>query len=885
VRSCPFASPRAFTRMSATNAAVEDAMAGDGVPSAAPVPCIAPITAPRPSQLHVASPAASACAVSLPVVPGAAAGVSSGERADSAGENTAATARAAAPTGALRSGVPYASPVCSGAGPTAGGQAGGPTVASAEGLAQGPGAYGDSFSEVLPMASPSCTTKHYYIGDEPKETGDANSLVTVACVGQPVATVAMSPRAVLAPPLSVPTNRGQDAPMIGRFTVFTPDRAAEDTTPRPLDSHRGGASGGSDTAAAIPSDDTGAEPIGPNSPPPPSTGPSTSPRPSEGSVGTRVQRLGRFTIIPATSSTDINDNATDFDSSTTADSEFLCAERPDGFGVRLLDLDFPAVLEMHKEIGMLFERMRAQVFRALGGQASGAGDGAEAPQAPVGPSPPVVTPSGALAAHQMQPGQGLPPASAPLVSPSAQQLQVSRLAATGRASTGTAAIPRTSVGGGSSGSGSAPEAGPVAAAAALAAAATAVAAEPGARPRHDEVINLWAALGEPLHHETKRNRFLEEENKKLKREIVLRERELQELLELQRRAHVHRFPSESLSSAPPARSSSETSTGTSTPTGGPSSGMAVLAAASTAATAPAASIHPAAGVPLAPGVATLVAPAPLALSSSASPVPSGSSSLVSQGTTVAMASVPHGTLGSSLVATAAANSSSAPALLVSAVCSASSAPTAQSGASSGAFTVVSARTASTLAVGATAAQEGAAVGGTGAAQAIGATPPTSAQAPSASPVVGGRPEGASFGPSSRYSAQSSGSPPRSSSSTAQAALEGAMLKAASSLGSGGSNSGGGGTQLFPQAAQGYRQMDSEQILRIPHSQSLPQLTQQCPLGMEHNSRMEGCSPDVQCYGPPETYRSWRMQGMTNASRSERPPACAETLADRLLDPC
>lgn len=45
----------------------------------------------------------------------------------------------------------------------------------------------------------------------------------------------------------------------------------------------------------------------------------------------------------------------------------------------------------------------------------------------------------------------------------------------------------------------------------------------------DEVLNQWETLGKPIEHTTKRNRALEEENKRLKKEVALKSQELQEL--------------------------------------------------------------------------------------------------------------------------------------------------------------------------------------------------------------------------------------------------------------------------------------------------------------------------------------------------------------------
>jgi len=45
----------------------------------------------------------------------------------------------------------------------------------------------------------------------------------------------------------------------------------------------------------------------------------------------------------------------------------------------------------------------------------------------------------------------------------------------------------------------------------------------------DEVLNQWETLGKPIEHTTKRNRALEEENKRLKKEVALKTQELQEL--------------------------------------------------------------------------------------------------------------------------------------------------------------------------------------------------------------------------------------------------------------------------------------------------------------------------------------------------------------------
>jgi len=52
----------------------------------------------------------------------------------------------------------------------------------------------------------------------------------------------------------------------------------------------------------------------------------------------------------------------------------------------------------------------------------------------------------------------------------------------------------------------------------------------------DEALNLWETLGKPIERTTKRNRALEDENKRLKREVAAKMRELQEL---QHRAHAH----------------------------------------------------------------------------------------------------------------------------------------------------------------------------------------------------------------------------------------------------------------------------------------------------------------------------------------------------------
>lgn len=191
---------------------------------------------------------------------------------------------------------------------------------------------------------------------------------------------------------------------------------------------------------------------------------------SDGSGGGRVQRLGRFTVVQTNGPND--DESLDCDSTHTPDNVSQCADRPEVAGMNLVDVH--SFLELkHKEIGRLFDKMRAQIYEVM-----------------VGPGVPA----------------GTPPAIA-LAMPSAASSSSS--AAAGSTTAGTShssarTVPR-----------------PVAAAPAEVLAPVVAG--------HDEAIDLWEALGKPIERATKRNRHLEEENKRLKRELGLKERELQEL--------------------------------------------------------------------------------------------------------------------------------------------------------------------------------------------------------------------------------------------------------------------------------------------------------------------------------------------------------------------
>jgi len=404
------------------------------------------------------------------------------------------------------------------------------------------GSQGELSSE--PSASPSsgATTQHYYIGDEPKEQVASQSGTPAGASSAPAALS----QGLLVPPLPVPAGKGQGTPMtFGRFTVTaapsSPERSLEGKTPPLPDPGRIGVSAANETGTGNASEDASSELAGPSSALPPAAGPSVSPRPSEGS-SSRVQRLGRFTVFPVNSAAGVNDDeTTDLDSSTTPDSASLCAERPDNFGVHLQDVH--AFLELkHNEMGVLFDKMRAQIFQVMVGQVTGSAGAAPSPpgqQMVAGPAmnaaPPAAVPTPTTAAQHVQPG------------PLAQLAAPLARAGAGR----PGCSPTTAAPGIASGRGV--RTGPI-----------------------DEAINLWEALGKPIERATKRNRVLEEENKRLKREIALKERELREL---QRRTQARDAALGSLSTAPIGRSTSETSTGTSTPTAGSSVGTGVPVAA------------------------------------------------------------------------------------------------------------------------------------------------------------------------------------------------------------------------------------------------------------------------------------------------------------------
>jgi len=836
---------------------------------------------------------------------------------------------------------------------------------------------GDQAVDLTPAGSPTAAaTEHFYIGDEPKVVADA-SKSGAQVLGASVQ--ASLQQGLLVAPLPVPAGRGQGAPMtFGRFTVTPAPSSPERAEARALraDACEAGladatAEASAEAAAAAP-EDTGD--IGPSRPPPPPVGPITSPRPSEAS-SQRVQRLGRFTVFPATNN---DDETTDLDSSTTTDSASLCAERPDSFGVNMLDVH--TFLEMkHKEIGVLFEKMRAQIFQVMVGQATGT-----FPQAAA---------SG--------PGHLVQPVPLVLSATSSQAAQPARAPGAGRA----AAVPRAPV---SSSPSEVPPAS-VAAAAAAGAAATivgpAISAGPGAMPEGiDEAINLWEALGKPIERATKRNRVLEDENKRLRRDIQLQEQELQEL---QRRAQAEGIhlasPTECIPTAQVGRSSSETSTGTSTPTGGSSGGTALPAGTSAAfaaarvgpglvgvgqpstlAATPSTDISPAmvgtasgsslpsfggaateqappvalpgllaeplvsaapylgaaatsncvtdSTVPLQPssvevdGTLRLAAISPAAvISAPGSPRAAVAASADAAGVTAVQAcnpgahpapvatpfGVPSGgdvlagvaaSVGLSVASTSACRTSSVASSTASGMSSsvptssmpaASPAPlvmfpgqwphsgtalgvsssadtmTGMGSASSGPGSIVGSSGSCALPGGFSALPNsyGTCAGGAGAVPATGPErlPPQGVQCISMSPteaaLAAPAPAAASAGASRRVT----GSPPRAAgdgSVAAEAALEGALRQAASSLVTG-CGLGAGGIQ--PQGPVAQPQGDHE-LGKMHHSQSLPQLRHQLPQGPNRPNKLEGYSPDVQGYGPPETYRMWRMNYMASSAR-------------------
>jgi len=76
----------------------------------------------------------------------------------------------------------------------------------------------------------------------------------------------------------------------------------------------------------------------------------------------------------------------------------------------------------------------------------------------------------------------------------------------------------------------------------------------------DEVLNLWETLGKPIERTTKRNRALEDENQRLKTEVALKMRKLQEL---QHRAQTQ---TQAQAVSPDGGASTRSSTRASTPT-------------------------------------------------------------------------------------------------------------------------------------------------------------------------------------------------------------------------------------------------------------------------------------------------------------------------------
>jgi len=90
------------------------------------------------------------------------------------------------------------------------------------------------------------------------------------------------------------------------------------------------------------------------------------------------------------------------------------------------------------------------------------------------------------------------------------------------------------------------------------------AASSGVSPNHhveaDEVLNLWETLGKPIERTTRRNRALEDENQRLKTEVALKMRRLQEL---QHRAQTQ---TQAQTVSPDGGASTRSSTRASTPT-------------------------------------------------------------------------------------------------------------------------------------------------------------------------------------------------------------------------------------------------------------------------------------------------------------------------------
>jgi len=291
-------------------------------------------------------------------------------------------------------------------------------------------------------------------------------------------------------------------------------------------------------------------------------GPSTSGPASDGS-SSGVRKLGRFTVC-AVERPSTDDVVTD-DSSTTPDSASFGAERPDrGTGVNLRDVE--NFLRVGKEITSLFEKMRAQLIHVIGGSSghgssssgssslplASAGSQPHFPGSSVAPMPTATPhPSSGLATALVGPAvdasTALPVGG---TQPAPSQLQSARLGSVGRQfsgggiagrapNAGHGAYPDTLAGGVGGVSGIASGAGSMECTAPTLTSIGAPLVQPApasgglTRPAmNDEAINLWEALGKQIERATKRNRQLEDENQKLKRQVAEKTREL-DLLERQ----------------------------------------------------------------------------------------------------------------------------------------------------------------------------------------------------------------------------------------------------------------------------------------------------------------------------------------------------------------